>query len=97
MQKSVSETTVTIHGSSIELRTDLSEDELERLASFVDKKMRELDPRGTLPHSKVSLLTSLSLASELMQERERAEASRRDITRRLEHLHEMLDEALGGK
>lgn len=97
MQKSVSETTVTIHGSSIELRTDLSEDELDRLTSFVDKKMRELDPRGTLPHSKVSILASLSLASDLLQERARAEADRRDIERRLEHLHEMLDEALGGK
>jgi cell division protein ZapA (FtsZ GTPase activity inhibitor) len=96
MAKSVSETTVTIRGSSIQLRTDLSDEMLARLADYVDGKMRELDPKGTLPQGKVSILTSLTIAGELLEERRRAEADRRDIARRLEHLHHLLDEALGG-
>ena len=67
-----------------------------KLASYVDDKMRELDPKGTLPQSKVSMLASLTIAGELMEERDRAEGSRREIARRLQHLHELLDEALGG-
>jgi len=95
MTRSVKETTVTIRGSSIQLRTDMNEEALSRLARYVDAKMRELDPKGNLPPGKVSMLASLTIAGELMETRERAEESRRDIARRLEHLHELLDEALG--
>jgi len=95
MSKSVKETTVTIRGSSIQLRTDMNEETLSRLARYVDAKMKELDPKGNLPPGKVSVLASLTIAGELMETRDRAEESRRDIARRLEHLHELLDEALG--
>jgi cell division protein ZapA (FtsZ GTPase activity inhibitor) len=97
MPKTVNETTVTIRGSSIQLRTDMNESTVARIAQYVDRKMRELDPKGMLPQGKISLLASLTIAGELMDERDRAEKSRRDIARRLEHLHEMLDEALGGE
>lgn len=96
MARSVSETTVTVRGSSIQLRTDMSDEALSRLTDYVDGKMRELDPKGSLPQNKISILTSLTIASELLEERERAEADRREIARRLEHLHKLLDEALGG-
>jgi cell division protein ZapA (FtsZ GTPase activity inhibitor) len=95
MSKSVKETTVNIRGSSIQLRTDMNEETLSRLARYVDAKMKELDPKGNLPPGKVSMLASLTIAGELMETRDRAEESRRDIARRLEHLHELLDEALG--
>jgi cell division protein ZapA (FtsZ GTPase activity inhibitor) len=97
MPKTVNETTVTIRGASIQLRTDLNESTVARIAQYVDRKMRELDPKGMLPQSKISLLASLTIAGELIEERERGEKNRRDIARRLEHLHEMLDEALGGE
>ena len=96
MARTVNETTVTIRGATIQLRTDMNEEILERLASYVDDKMRELDPKNALPQSKVSMLASLTIAGELMEERERSSEGRRDIARRLEHLHELLDEALGG-
>ena len=96
MARTVNETTITIRGATIQLRTDLSDETLSRLADYVDDKMQELDPKGSLPQSKVSMLASLTIAGELMEERERADETRRDITRRLQHLHELLDEALGG-
>jgi cell division protein ZapA (FtsZ GTPase activity inhibitor) len=78
------------------LRTDLSDEALSRLTDYVDGKMRELDPKGALPPNKVSILASLTIAGELLEERERADADRREIARRLEHLHKLLDAALGG-
>jgi cell division protein ZapA (FtsZ GTPase activity inhibitor) len=96
MARTVNETTITIRGAAIQLRTDMDEEVLSQLASYVDEKMRELDPKGALPQSKVSMLASLSIAGELMEERDRANEGRRDIARRLQHLHELLDEALGG-
>lgn len=97
MARTVNETTITIRGSSIQLRTDMDDEALTQLASYVDGKMRELDPKGALPQSKVSMLASLTIAGELMEARDQARESRRDIARRLQHLHELLDEALGGR
>jgi cell division protein ZapA (FtsZ GTPase activity inhibitor) len=96
MPKSVNETTLTIHGSTIQLRTDMSNEDLSRLAVYVDKKIREIDPKGKLPQNKVAILASISIAGELLEERHKSRRSREDLARRLEHLHEMLDEALGG-
>lgn len=96
MPKSVNETTLTIRGSTIQLRTDMSEGDLTRLAGYVDRKIREIDPKGTLPQNKVAILASLSIASELWEEKQRGRRSREEMARRLEHVHEMLDEALGG-
>jgi cell division protein ZapA (FtsZ GTPase activity inhibitor) len=97
MARTLNQTTITIRGATIELRTDMSDETLARLTGYVDDKMKELDPKGTLPQSKVSVLASLTIAGELMEERERAKESRLAIARRLEHLHELLDEALGGR
>ena len=96
MPRSVNETTLTIRGSTIQLRTDMSQGDLSRLAQYVDKKFREIDPKGNLPQNKVAILASLSIASELWEERQRNRKHRDDLVRRLEHLHEMLDEALNG-
>ncbi len=96
MAKSINETTININGSSIQLRTDMSEEKLMKLADYVDGKMRQLDPKGVLPHSKVSMLASLTIAGELLEERKRSVESQHDLLKRLEHLHKLLDEALGG-
>jgi cell division protein ZapA (FtsZ GTPase activity inhibitor) len=97
MQRPVSETTVQIRGATYQIRTDLGPDTLGRLADYVDEKMRELDPKSTLAPGKVSVLTSLSIAGELMEVRDREAESRRNIVSRLERLEELLDEALGDR
>ena len=88
-------TTVTIRGASYQLRTDLSEDALQAMASYVDTKMREVDPTGTLPPVKVSVLASLTIAGELIDERRRTVGVRSDLGERLQRLETLLDEAIG--
>ncbi len=97
MAKPVNETTVQIRGASYQLRTDLNPDTMVRIAAYVDGKMRELDPRAALPPAKVSVLTSLSIAGELLDEREQRRDERLQLRTRLERLEELLDEALGGR
>jgi len=94
MANPVKQTTVTIHGSSYQLRTDMSEESIAQLAKFVDEKMRGLDPQGTLPPNKVSVLTSLTIAGELMEERERSSKVKSEVTDRVARLKDMLDAAL---
>jgi cell division protein ZapA (FtsZ GTPase activity inhibitor) len=94
MTNPVKQTTVTIHGASYQLRTDMSEEAVADLAHFVDEKMRGLDPHGTLPPAKVSVLTSLTIAGELMEEKERAAKVKQDVADRIAHLQDMLDAAL---
>lgn len=96
MANSVNEATITIRGTSFQLRTDMHPDELKRLAAHVDDKMRELDPKGSLPPSKVSVLTSLSFASDLIEEREKSAVERAQLAERLEKLETMLDRVLDG-
>jgi cell division protein ZapA (FtsZ GTPase activity inhibitor) len=91
----VKETTVKIHGSSYQLRTDLNDEELSRIAAYVDGKMKELDPKRSLPPGKVSVLASMTIAGELMEERGRSKGDRQSFTDRLERLHDLLDDALG--
>lgn len=94
MANPVKQTTVNIHGSSYQLRTDMSEEALVQLASYVDEKMRGVDPHGTLPPTKVSVLTSLTIAGELMEEKERTTKAKKEITARITRLQDMLDAAL---
>jgi cell division protein ZapA (FtsZ GTPase activity inhibitor) len=96
MQKPVSETTVQLRGASYQLRTDLAPETIARIAAIVDGKMKELDPRAALPPTKVSVLASLSIAGDLLEEREQRHSERLALTRRLERLQELLDEAIGG-
>lgn len=97
MAKTINETTVNIRGTAYQLRTDMNAEVVTELAQYVDDKMREIDPRGTLPPGKVSVLTSLSIAGELKEAREASETDRLNIVDRLQHMHEMLDAALGNR
>lgn len=94
MEKTVSTVTVQLRGASYQLRTDLSPDAIAGIAAYVDGKMSELDPRGVHPPAKVTMLTSLTVAGELLAEREQNLRARRDLVRRLERLEELLDGAL---
>ena len=97
MEHPVSESTVQLRGASYQIRTDLEPETLARIVSLVDEKMRELDPKASLAPAKVSVLTSLSIAGELLEERNKREQERRELVKRLKRLEELLDEALGGR
>ncbi len=95
MAKTVNETSVQIRGSSYQIRTDLSPETLTRIAHYVVGKMDELDPKGTAPPARLSVLASLSIAGELLDEQERQRAMRAAVSARLTRLEELLDSALG--
>lgn len=97
MESPVNESTVQLHGASYQVRTDLSPETLSRIVSLVDEKMKELDPKASLAPAKVSVLTSLSIAGELLEERNKRDQERRELVKRLKRLEDLLDEALGGR
>ena len=94
MAHPVQEITVRVGGASYQLRTDMPEEEIARIAAYVDHKMKEVDPKGLLPPAKASVLTSLAIAGELLQERSGKALDARDVARRLRSLHDVLDDAL---
>jgi cell division protein ZapA (FtsZ GTPase activity inhibitor) len=94
MEKTVRTLKVELRGTPYDLRTDMSPEALAGIAAYVDGKMREFDPKGTQSQAKVSMLTSLTIAGELLEEREQNKRGRRDLVRRLERLEELLDGAL---
>ncbi len=96
MATPVKETSVTIRGTEFKIRTDLDEAALSAMAAVVDGKMKELDPSGMLPPAKVSMLTSLTLAGELLDERQLGREDLGEVNARLGRLAAMLDETLDG-
>lgn len=94
MATSVKETTLNIRGTEFQIRTDLAEEVLKRMAALVEGKMRDLDPGGHLPPAKVSLLASLTLAGELMDAQGMVGPDLSEVNTRMARLEALLDEAL---
>ena len=95
---------IEIGGTKYKVHASAPQDELDRLATVVDAKLREIDPRGrgtTSPQT--FLLVALALAHEADAERGRRQAvevEARDVLRRvlarIDHALEDDDEADGG-
>ena len=61
---------VNIFGSEYTLRADNDNDLVEKIAQYVDEKMREIDRNQTLKSTtRVAILAALNIAEELFQER----------------------------
>jgi cell division protein ZapA (FtsZ GTPase activity inhibitor) len=95
MASTVRETTVTIRGTSFQLRTDLDDEHLREMASYVDAKLSEISPGDSFPSAKASLLASLLITGELLEERQQHATVSGNANDRFERIHRMLDEALG--
>jgi cell division protein ZapA len=62
---------VRIRGQEFRIRSDESEESLQRIAGYLDETMKSIEARtGTVDSRDVALLTALNLARELMQVRE---------------------------
>jgi len=94
MGQSVHETTVTIRGTSYQLRTDVDRDRLKSLATYVDDMMNVMDPKHSVPPAKLSVLASLSLAGELFDAREGRSENDVALRERVARMHSLLDKAL---
>ena len=61
---------VNIFGSEYTLRSDDNENNVQKVARYIDDKMREIDRTQTVKStSRVAILTALNVAEELFQER----------------------------
>ncbi len=89
-------TTVEIFGRRFELRATEPSEHLQQLASYVDRRMREL--AEVSPHvdtAKLAVLTALNIADELFREQTTEPGTRTErIRQRVEGLITRLDEVL---
>jgi len=64
--------TVTIYGQDYTLRGDADSTYVEKVASLVDRKMREIASRSELASTgKVAILAAVNLADELLREQQK--------------------------
>jgi cell division protein ZapA len=86
---------VQIFGHSYTIRGEADQDYIMGVASYVDRKMREITEKGPVASlSKVAILASLNIADELFKERSRREQSQDMLDRRAARLNAVLDDLL---
>ncbi len=86
---------IRLGGKEYKLRSDASEESLQRVASYVDHQMQKIRERtDTVDSQDIALLTSLNLAREVLQLREQVEAGGGGSGARLRSLIEQIEAEL---
>jgi len=86
---------VQIFGHSYTIRGEADQDYIMGVASYVDRKMREITEKVPVASlSKVAILASLNIADELFKERSRHEQNQDLLDRRAARLNAVLDDLL---
>ena len=90
---------VQIFGQSYTIRGEADQDYILGVASYVDRKMREVTeklPVASVSNSlsKVAVLASLNIADELMKERAQRDRLERQLSDRAARLNAALDQIL---
>ena len=88
--------TIEIFGQRLGVRTDGDVERLERVARFVDERMREVaDRSSSVDTVKIAVLTALNIADELYCEREsKQDARHKRLEEQAERLVFKLEEAM---
>jgi len=86
---------VTIYGQTYSLRADDDPGYVERLAEFVDKRVREVAKRTrTADTTKLFVLAALNIADDLHQLKSESKQDLCGMDSRAERIESLLDEAL---
>jgi cell division protein ZapA len=86
---------VEIHGQRYPIRTDLDQDYVARLATYVDQKMRTAaDATPTGDSLRLAVLTALNIADELFRCRDITQARDGELAERAGELERLLDRVL---
>jgi cell division protein ZapA len=89
------EVRVQIFGTSYTIRGEADQAYVQRVASYVDAKMREINEKLPVASvAKVAVLASLNLADELFREREERRRLSESVTRRADRLSGALESVL---
>jgi len=82
---------VKIFGSEYPIKGDSNVDYIQKIATFVNDKMVEIDKTLSLKSSlKVAILAALNIADELFQEREENNKLRENFESKVDHLNNRL-------
>jgi cell division protein ZapA len=86
---------VEIQGARYAIRSDLDEQYIVRLASYVDAKMQRAGHEVPTGESmKVAILAALNIADELFRSREAAPPDHSELIRRAGEIERIVDQAL---
>jgi cell division protein ZapA len=86
---------VQIFGHSYTIRGEADQDYILNVASYVDRKMREVTEKLPVASlSKVAILASLNIADELFKERAQVASREKQLNARAARLNAVLDEVL---
>jgi cell division protein ZapA len=84
--------TVKILGDEYQIRSEDPPEHVQRVASFVDAKMREISSgSSTLSPGRVAILAALNISDEFLRFREGVEEDRRRLDLILENLIALID------
>ncbi|MBN1826073.1 MAG: cell division protein ZapA [Candidatus Eisenbacteria bacterium] len=88
---------VTIFGSDYHIKATEDPGYIERIAKYVDEKMRELQGRGTISSStKIAILAAMNIADELHKERIAVLRVQEQVDHRVAELRDILEEVTNG-
>ncbi len=86
---------ITIFNAAYSIKTDYDPKYVARLASYVDKKMREVHEKSnTTSTQKVAVLTSMSIADDMFKIKEGGMPLSFDMEERVEELIRMINSAI---
>lgn len=90
-------TTVEIYGQKYTIRSNDDSDHVERVAAYVDERMREVASASSQVTSlRVAILAALNIADELFQERDSQSQGTADIADRARSLADALEATISG-
>ena len=88
-------TTVQIFGREYKIKGHADKDYIERMAKYVDSKMKELANNSSLPSSdRLAILAALNIADELFQERTKSKETLSSVDEKADQLITLIDESL---
>ena len=91
MTDSIQNVRIEIFGKEYNIRGEADPQYIQRVAAYVDRKMREINEKLPLPSlSQVAILASLNIADELLRERDERQRSATAVREKAGLLEELL-------
>jgi cell division protein ZapA len=88
-------TTVQIFGREYKIKGHADKGYIERMAKYVDGKMKELATNSSLPSiDKLAILTALNIADELFQERTKSSKTKSSVEEKADQMISVIEESL---
>ncbi len=88
--------TVTIYGQEYTLKGEAEPDYVEKVAQFVDRKMREVSESSTVvATTKIAILAAINIADELFRERRKRQEALAMLDDRTGQIAALLEKEMG--